>query len=133
MSRVLWMRFSILSKAFHSTRHAAWRNWHASSRRIVSGTTRSEDNENNRHLFLSSVVSSILRIVCRSTYESWPLSFCHLYMHTYTQAQIEAFYMRSDLYIRSCMDVLNIYTINTRKIFSYFILVFINYWLAFLF
>lgn len=74
--------FNSLCKGF--SLDAAWRNWHASSRRIVSGTARSKDNENNRHLFLSSVVSSILRTVCRSTYESWPLSFClYICIHTH--------------------------------------------------
>lgn len=47
------MRFSIPSKAFHST-HRGWKK--LVSRYIVSGTARSEDNENNRHLFVSSVV-----------------------------------------------------------------------------
>lgn len=50
---------------------------------IVSGAAPSEDNENNRHLFVSSVVVvSILHVVYRSTYESWPLSFCRLKAYT---------------------------------------------------
>lgn len=78
----------------------ASRGWKKlASRYIVSGTARSEDNENNRHLFVSSVVvvsSTYITYVCWNTYEMTTifLPFIHACIHT-SSSVIEEFYMRA--------------------------------------
>lgn len=84
MSRV---KFSFSSKAFRSTRLVEI------DARLISlhclGATRSQDNENNRHLFVSSL-ATVYSVTCRSTYEKRPLSFCRLYTYTYNITRIHA-------------------------------------------
>lgn len=77
----------------------ASRGWKKlASRRIVSGTARSEDNENNRHLFVSSVVvvASILYVYYVGARTRAVHCLFAVYTHMQDSSVIEIFYMRAD-------------------------------------